>query len=115
MPAMEFRRRVLTDYRSTRSAAKQLTKQKESVYEQQNAPLKCAAPETSKLTMEREEPPTPAPAKRLALPSHVEKYEWDKATIASVCAAYKNYNNSENKLPAETVQKLEKLCSDKRL
>jgi hypothetical protein len=115
LPATEFRRNVLAKYASP--AAQPLIQT--SLYAKQNSELKCALPETTKLTAKRTEQVAPAAAKRAALPTHTEKDAWDRATIASLCSAYQSYKDSGKKLPgnepADTTVKLEKLCGDKRL
>ena len=85
-----------------------------SLYTQQNTPLACSAPETTKLTMKAAEQPGPAPRKRTPLSSHADKGKWDKDTIESLCLAYEHYEHPDGIIPADTLQKLKKLCSDER-
>jgi hypothetical protein len=117
LPALEFRPKVLADFVNARPAAKLTTQS--SPYGKPNNPLACEVPETAKLTAKATEapaPPAPLPGKRAALPTHSEKDAWDKATIASLCSAYeKSGKKLPDGEPPQTAQKLEKLCSDKRL
>lgn len=117
LPATEFRSKVLAEYLSAQPTGK-VTAQT-SLYEKRNTGLTCAVPETTKLTAKTTGQAAPPQVKRAALRTHSEKETWDRATIASLCSVYKNYKDSGKTLPdgepADTAQKLEKLCSDKRL
>ena len=59
---------------------------------------------------------TTVKSKRKPLPTDAAKVIRDKATLTAICSAY---DQSGKKLPAgeppETAQKLDRICSDKRL
>ena len=117
LPAAQFRPNVLASYANVHPAAKALIQA--SVFAKPNAELKCALPETSRLTAQIPEKVALPKVKRQTLPSHLEKDMWDKASIASLCSAYQKFKDAGNKLPdsepPDTAAKLERLCSDKRL
>ena len=115
LPEAGFRTNVFPKF-SAKVIAAQQNSPALKAFEQQNGVLSCPVPGAASAA-------TPASAKMATgsrkpspLPVHAAKEVWDRATVNYFCAAYEA---SGKKLPPgerpDLGQKLDKICSDKRL
>jgi hypothetical protein len=115
LPEAGFHTNVLPKFSANKTAAEQSSPSLK-VFEQKNTLLSCPQPEAAGLVTPASRKVSTSPVKPAPLPVHSAKEMWDRATITHFCAAYEG---SGKKLPPgeppDLAQKLDKICSDKRL
>jgi hypothetical protein len=115
LPEAGFRKNVFPKFSANMIAAQQ-TSPSLKAFEQQNGALSCPVPEAVSAATPASTKMSTGFRKPSPLPAHAAKEVWDRATVTYFCAAYEA---SGKKLPPgerpDLAQKLDKICSDKRL
>jgi hypothetical protein len=115
LPEAGFRTNVLPKFSANTATATQ-TSPTLKAFEQRNTPLSCPLPQAASAATPASAKMSTGPRKLSPLPVHSAKEVWDRATVNYFCAAYEA---SGKKLPPgeppDLAQKLDKICSDKRL
>jgi hypothetical protein len=115
LPEAGFRTSVFPRFSANMTAAQQNAPSLKA-FEQKNTLLSCPVPEAARAATPASAKMSTGPRKPSPLPVHPAKEVWDRAAVTYFCAAYEA---SGKKLPpdepSDLAQKLDKICSDKRL
>jgi hypothetical protein len=115
MTGQQFSPMVLHQYLTRTPSAAQTSSQL-GIYSRKNNLINCSAPITTGLTPSHPRAAVKAVKTKARRKTDEAKAAWDKATISEICT---EYEKAGRKLPpgepANTAQKLETLCADKRL